>query len=126
MPLEHEELTGQIIGAAIEVHRELGPGFVESVYEAALVIELRQRGIPFERQLPIPVVYKGVEVHRHRLDLFVANEIVVELKAVKELVPEHFAIVRSYLRAARRDHGLLLNFSKQTLKVKRVIAREQR
>ena len=99
---------------------------MESVYEAALVIELRQRGIPFERQLPIPVVYKGVEVHRHRLDLFVANEIVVELKAVKELVPEHFAIVRSYLRAARRDHGLLLNFSKQTLKVKRVIAREQR
>lgn len=125
MSLEHEELTGQIIGAAIEVHRELGPGFLESVYEAALVVELRQRDIPFARQIAVPVVYKGVEVHLHRLDLLVANEIVTELKAVKELCPEHFAIVRSYLRAAQRDHGLLLNFAKPTLQVKRVIAKEQ-
>ncbi len=125
MALEHEELTGQIIAAAIEVHRELGPGFLESVYEAALVVELRRREIPFEQQLPVPVVYKGVEVHRHRLDLFVANKIVVELKAFKELVPEHFAVGGSYLRAARRKHGLLLNFAKPTLKVKRVIAPEQ-
>jgi GxxExxY protein len=72
----------------------------------------------------VPVIYKGVEVHLHRLDLFVANEIVVELKAVKELVTEHFAVVRSYQRAAGRKHGLLLNFAKPALKVKRVIASE--
>ena len=125
MPLEHEELTGQIIAAAIEVHRELGPGFLESVYESALVVELRQRHIPFTRQQAVPVIYKGVEVHLHRLDLFVDNEIVVELKAVKKLTPDHFAIARSYLRAARRQHGLLLNFAKPTLEVKRVIAPDQ-
>ncbi len=124
MVLEHEELTGRIIGAAIEVHRELGPGFLESVYEAALAIELRHRRIPFERQVPVPVVYKGVEVHLHRLDLFVADEIVVELKAIRELLPVHFAVVRSYLRAADREHGLLLNFSRPKLEVRRVIARD--
>lgn len=122
MALEHEELTGEIIGAAIEVHRQLGPGFLESVYENALVIELRHRGIPFARQLAVPVMYRGAEVGLHRLDLFVADEIVVELKAVKELVPKHFAVVRSYLRAVGREHGLLLNFAKPTVTVKRVIA----
>ena len=124
MTLEHEELTGQIIGAAIEVHRTLGPGFLESVYEAALVVELRHCGLAFSRQTAVPVVYRGVEVGLHRLDLFVADEIVVELKAIKKLLPEHFAVVRSYLRAVGRDHGLLLNFSKPTLEVKRVLARE--
>ena len=124
MPLEHEELTGEIIGAAIEVHRALGPGFLESVYEAALVVELRHRNIPFMRQITVPVIYRGVEVGLHRLDLLVADEIVVELKAVKELVSAHFAIVRSYLHAVGRDHGLLLNFSKDSLEVKRVIARQ--
>ena len=122
--LEHEELTGEIIGAAIEVHRTLGPGFLESVYETALVVELRHCGLRFERQLSVPIVYRGVEVGLHRIDLFVADEIVVELKAIKELVNEHFAIVRSYLRAAGRDHGLLLNFAKPTLEVKRVFAGE--
>ena len=124
MPLEHEELTGEIIGAAIEVHRALGPGFLESVYEAALVVELRHRNIPFMRQITVPVIYRDVEVGLHRLDLLVADEIVVELKAVKELVSAHFAIVRSYLHAVGRDHGLLLNFSKDSLEVKRVIARQ--
>jgi GxxExxY protein len=123
--LEHEELTGEIIGAAIEVHRALGPGFLESVYETALVVELRHRGLSFERQRSVPIVYRGVEVGLHRLDLFVADEIVVELKAIKELLNEHFAIVRSYLRAAGRDHGLLLNFAKSTLEVKRVFAGER-
>jgi GxxExxY protein len=96
MALELEEITGQVIGAAIEVHRELGPGFLESVYEAALVVELRHRGIPFIRQLCVPVVYRGVDVGLHRLDLFVADQVVVELKAVKDLSQEHFAVVRSY------------------------------
>ena len=123
MALEHEELTGRIIGAGIEVHKALGPGFLESVYEGALSIELRRREIPFVRQLAVPVLYRGVEVGLHRLDLFVADEVVVELKAVKELSDVHFVVVRSYLRAVGRDHGLLLNFAKPTLQAKRVTAR---
>lgn len=122
MPLEHEELTGPLIGAAIAVHKELGPGFLESVYDNALVVELRRRSIPFQRQVAVPILYQDIEVGMHRLDLFVSDEIVVELKAVKDITDLHFAIVRSYLRAVNRKHGLILNFSKQTLEVKRVLA----
>jgi len=124
MPLEHEELTGQIIGAAIAVHKALGPGFIESVYENALVVELRHQGISLQRQLAVPVLYRGVEVGMHRLDCFVAATIVVELKAIKELSDVHFAVVRSYLRAVGREHGLILNFAKPTLEVRRVKGRE--
>lgn len=120
MALELEDQTSRIIGAAIEVHRELGPGFLESVYEEALVLELNSRGIPIQRQLKITVVYKGVEVGSHRIDLLAFDEIVVELKAVKRLRDVHFVVVRSYLRALGRDHGLLLNFSSPTLTIKRV------
>ncbi len=120
MVLEREDLTSKIIAAAIEVHKELGPGFLESVYENALSVELRLRKIPFQRQLSVPVLYKGVEVGLHRIDLFVFDEIVVELKAIKNLDNIHFAIVRSYLRAMNQDHGLLLNFAKVTLEIKRV------
>ncbi len=122
MPLEHEDLTGAIIGAAIAVHKELGPGFVESVYENALAIELRHRSVPFQRQLAVPVVYRTVEIGLHRLDLFVGNQIVVERKAVKSISGVHFAGVRSYLRAVGRQHGLILNFAKSTIEVKRVLA----
>ncbi len=122
MSLEHEQLTGPIIGAAIAVHRELGPGFLEAVYDAALVVELRSRRIAFERQVTIPILYRGVEVGMHRLDLFVADEIVVELKAIKDVADVHFAVVRSYLRAVGRKHGLILNFAKSKLEVKRVFA----
>lgn len=123
MILEHEELTKQIIGAAIEVHRALGPGFLESVYERALIIELRHRSIPFIRQLEIPVMYRGVEVGLHRLDLFIADQIVVELKAIKEITDVHFVVVRSYMCAANKNHGLIINFAKPTIEVKRVKAR---
>lgn len=116
------EITGPLIGAAIAVHKELGPGFLESVYDYALVVELRRRSIPFQRQLIVPILYQDVEVGMHRLDLFVSDEIVVELKAVKEISDLHFAVVRSYLHAVGRKHGLILNFSKQTLEVKRVLA----
>lgn len=122
MPLECEELTGSLIGAAIAVHRELGPGFIESVYGNALDVEMRHQQIPFVRQLGVPVLYRGVEVGMHRLDLLVADEIVVELKAVKELADVHFAVVRSYLRATQNKHGLILNFAKYTLEAKRVVA----
>jgi len=85
-------------------------------------VELRHQGIPFVRQISIPIVYRGVEVGLHRLDLMVDDQIVIELKAIRDFLPEHFAVVRSYLRAAGREHGLLLNFSKPTLEIKRVIA----
>ncbi|MDP2310275.1 MAG: GxxExxY protein [Pseudomonadota bacterium] len=123
MALELEALTGSVIGAAIEVHRALGPGFLEAVYEEAFALELNALAIPFVRQATVPIHYRGVEVGRHRLDLFVAGELVVELKAVREFAPEHFAIVRSYLRAVGQEHGLLLNFSKVKLDIKRVLAR---
>jgi len=123
MTLEHEGLTGRIIGAAIEVHRQLGPGFVESIYENALTVELRAQSISFLRQLTVPVLYRDLEVGLHKLDLLVENLIVVELKAVKDLNDTHFAVVRSYLRAAGLDHGLILNFAKPTLEIKRVSAR---
>lgn len=125
MALELEELTGPIIGAAIEVHRALGPGFVEAVYENALAIELRERNIAFERQVPVSVHYRGHVVGLHRLDMLVAEQIVVELKAVKELTDTHFAVVRSYLRAVDRTHGLILNFAKHALEAKRVRARPE-
>ena len=123
MSLEFEELTGKIIGAAIEVHRQLGPGFIESIYENALVYELRKRGLKAEQQLDVPVVYDGnIEVGKHRLDLLVEGEIVIDLKAISELLDVHFAIVKSQLRAVKRKHGLLLNFAKVKLEAKRVIA----
>jgi GxxExxY protein len=122
MALEHEDLTERIIGAAIEVHRRLGPGFLESVYEKALILELRKRGLAVQDQVKIVIVYDGMEVGCHRLDLFVEDTIVVELKAIKNLEDAHFAVVRSYLRAAGKQHGLLLNFAKVTLEIKRVIA----
>ncbi len=120
MALEFEGLTERIIGAAIEVHKELGPGFLESIYENAFAVELRSQDIPFQRQIAVPVLNRGVEVGLHRLDLFVFDQIVVELKAVNRLKDIHYVVVRSYLRAVDREHGLLLNFAKPTLEIKRV------
>jgi GxxExxY protein len=120
MALEHEELTERIIGAAIEVHRTLGPGFLESIYEKALILELRARGLVVEDQLDLAIRYRGEIVGEHVLDLFVERTIVVELKAIKNLEDIHFATVRSYLRAVGREHGLLLNFAKMPLEIRRV------
>jgi GxxExxY protein len=122
MPLELEDLTERIIGAAIEVHRRLGPGFLESIYEKALFIELIKRGVAVGSQVEISIRYDGAEVGLHRLDLVGEDAVVVELKAIENLEDIHFAIVRSYLRAAGKKHGLLLNFAKPTLEIKRVIA----
>jgi GxxExxY protein len=119
--LEHEELTNKIIGCAIEVHKKLGPGFVESIYENALVIELQRKGLPFEKQKEVVVQYDGAEVGKHRIDLLIADTIVVELKATRNIEDIHFVIVRSYLKALGKEHGLLINFSKKVLEVKRVI-----
>ena len=118
--LELEELTGKIIGAAIRVHKELGPGFLESIYEEALALELTAMGIPFERQKVIHVTYRGQPVGEHRLDLLVDKAVVVELKAVSELQDIFFARTRSYLKALDLKHGLILNFATMPLTIKRV------
>jgi GxxExxY protein len=121
MELEHGDLTGRIIGAAIQVHKELGPGYLESIYENALVVELRKRGLAVKQQHEMPILYDGVEVGTHRLELLVEDTIVVELKTAKRLEPKDFATVRSYLKALGQQHGLLLNFAATRLKPKRVI-----
>ena len=120
--MEYEELTSKIIAAAIEVHRDLGPGFLEAVYEKALIVELRRRGIKIEAQREIVILYKGVEVGTHRLDLLVEDLIVIDLKAVKCIESIHFAIIKAHIRAANRPIGLILNFARVTLEVKRVRA----
>ena len=122
--LEHQELSGRIIEAAIRVHRRLGPGFLESIYEEALCLELGVREVSFARQYEVDIFYEGIRVGDHRLDLFVENELVVELKAIKAIELVHFAKVRSYLRAVNKRHGLLLNFARPCLEIRRVIAPE--
>jgi GxxExxY protein len=112
--------TGDVIAAAIEVHRRLGPGFLESIYEQALRLELTKRGVPFVCQKRVLLTYDGQSIGDHVLDLLVNDTIVVELKAVKTLEDVHFAQVKSYLRATGLKIGLLLNFNSVTLVVKRV------
>jgi len=119
--LEHESLTEKIIGCAITVHKKLGPGFLESIYENAFIIELQKQNLQVEKQREVVIKYDDFEVGRHRLDLIVNDTIVVELKAVKNIEDIHFAIVKSYLKALGKEHGLLINFSKPILQVKRVI-----
>jgi len=118
---QFEELSSRIIGAAIEVHRELGPGFLEGIYEEALKIELSEQSMHCDSQKEIKIEYLGVEIGVHRLDLLVEKKIIVELKAVKELTDIHFAQLRSYLKAAGLRVGLLLNFAKPTLEIRRVV-----
>jgi GxxExxY protein len=114
-------LSNQIIGAAIKVHKELGPGFLESIYEEALKVELSKNELDVASQLEVQIEYLGVPVGLHRLDLLVQNEVIVELKAVKELADIHFAQIRSYLKATGIKVELILNFSKPTLEVRRVV-----
>lgn len=118
---EFEALSGRIIEAAIDVHRRLGPGFLESIYENAMKVALRRANLPFESQAEIRVVYEAEEVGVHRLDLIVDRQIVVELKAIKALEDIHFAQVRSYLKATGLRVGLLMNFNSPTLVVKRIV-----
>ncbi len=116
-----DALSGAVISAAIEVHKRLGPGFLETVYEQALKKELGKRDIQFESQKPVEILYDGEVVGNHILDLLVGGYIVVELKAIKGLDDIHFAQVRSYLRATGAKVGLLLNFNSETLTIKRIV-----
>ena len=123
-PAQHiDRLAHAVIGAALEVHRCLGPGFLESVYEDALCVELSARRIPFARQHPIAVEYKGHAVGECRLDLLVGDLLIVELKAVDELAPIHQAQLMSYLKATGLPLGLLINFNVPVLKrgIKRIV-----
>jgi GxxExxY protein len=120
---QENEMTEVIIGAAIEVHRALGPGLLESAYEACLAYEMTLRGISFERQKPLPVVYKDVQLDcGYRLDFLVGGLVIVELKAVVELAPIHKAQIITYLKLTGCKLGLLLNFNVQLMKhgIKRV------
>jgi GxxExxY protein len=112
-----QDLTKEIIGAAIEVHRELGPGLLESAYEACLCFELRSRGIPFEVQVPLAIAYKNVELDcGYRIDLCVRNVVVVELKSVEEISDLHRAQLLTYLKLRGKRIGLILNFNVPILK----------
>ena len=115
--LVEEELTGKILGAAIEVHSTLGPGLLESAYEECLCHELELRGIRFRRQLDLPVSYKGVLLScGYRLDIVVEDAVVIELKAVEHLLPIHEAQLLTYLRLSGKRVGLLINFNVVVLK----------
>ena len=114
---ELNKLTGQIIGAAIEVHRHLGPGLLESAYETCLVYELRQLGLAVERQKALSLIYKEIKLdHGYRVDLLVEQKVIVELKVVEQIAPVHEAQVLSYLRFSGCKVGLLLNFNVKLLK----------
>ena len=111
------ELTDAIIGAVVEVHRTLGPGLLESTYEMCLFRELAIRGIPFERQLPIPVEYKGVKLDcGYRADIVVRETILLEIKAIDSLLPLHEAQLLTYIRLGGWKIGLLINFNVELLK----------
>ena len=118
---QFEELSNKIIGAAIEVHRTLGPGFLENIYEQALKIAFSEQKVHYNNQKEIKIKYHGIEIGQHRLDIVVENIIIIELKAVKEFADIHFAQLRSYLKATGLKVGLLLNFGKPTLEIKRVV-----
>jgi len=117
MGLKGEEITEQILGSAIAVHRALGPGLLESAYEACLAFELLERRLRVERQVSLPVVYRGVRIDcGYRLDLVVEAMVVVEIKAVERILPVHEAQILTYLKLSGLSIGLLLNFNVPMMK----------
>lgn len=119
-----DSITRRIIGGAIEVHRRLGPGLLESAYEVCLAFELRQMGLVVEEQKPLPVIYREVKLDcGYRLDLVIEDSVVVEIKAVDQLAPIHVAQLLSYLRLSNKRVGLLINFHVRVLKngLKRIV-----
>ena len=124
--MKHEEvaddvLTGQIIGCAIKVHKQLGCGFQEVIYQRALAMELDNAKLAFERELEMPIFYNGVEIGSRRVDFLVAGEVMVELKAIREMDDLQLAQALNYLRVYQVKRGLLLNFGFTKLQIKRVV-----
>jgi GxxExxY protein len=116
-PQANDLLTQRIIGFAIEVHRQLGPGLLESAYEECVCYELRQAGLVFQRQVPLPVIYKAVRLDcGYRVDVVVENAVILELKTVERLIPIHEAQLLTYLRLSGLRTGLLLNFNSPVLR----------
>jgi len=118
---KYSDLTGKIIGAAMEVHNYLGNGFQEVVYQRALSVEMNLQGIVHEREKEMPLTYKGFEIGTRRVDFFVDEKIMVEIKAVKELEDVHLAQAINYLEAYKMEIGLLINFGNTKLQFKRVM-----
>ena len=116
--MELNQISSQIIRAAINVHKELGPGLLESVYQAAMVIELRYMGISVQSEVPLPVSYRGEQIHEQgfRLDLLVEDTVIVELKSVEKVDNVHKKQLLTYLRLAKKPLGLLINFNEVMLK----------
>lgn len=123
---KHSDITGKIIGAAMKVHTTLGNGFQEVIYQRALAIELANWGLSFQRELEMPVYYDGQEIGTRRADFLVADKVIVELKAVTQLEPVHYAQTINYLKAFKLEIGLLLNFGAKRLEVKRFIKSQNR
>jgi GxxExxY protein len=122
--MQYEDLTKIIIGCAIEVHKELGPGLLESAYEECLAYELSKAGLKVERQKPVPVVYKEIKLEcGYRIDILVEDKIILELKTVDEFNPVHEAQILTYLKFSEKKLGLLINFNVLRLKdgIKRYI-----
>ena len=117
MAYENDPLTEKIIGFAIEVHRRLGPGLLESAYEECLCYELDQSGLAFRRQMPLPVVYKAIRLDcGYRMDVVVEEQVILEIKSVERLMPIHEAQVLTYMKLGGIATGLLLNFNTPVLK----------
>ncbi len=114
---DDDQLTGQIIGAALEVHSRLGPGLLESTYEECLGFELGQLNVTFSRQLLLPIKYRSIVLPKaYKVDLLINKEVIVELKVVEKVLPVHKSQVRTYLRHARLRRGLIFNFNEESLK----------
>jgi GxxExxY protein len=112
-----DPLSERVIGAAIEVHRSLGPGLLESAYEECLCFEFKERQLPFRRQVPLPVMYKSVRLDcGYRMDLVVSDELIIEIKTVERLLPIHEAQLLTYLKLSGLKKGLLLNFHTSVLR----------
>ncbi|HOD47499.1 MAG TPA: GxxExxY protein [Opitutaceae bacterium] len=117
----HDPLTQRIIGSAFTVYNTLGYGFLEKVYENALVHELRKAGLHITQQKPFPVFYDGINVGDYVADLLVGDSLIIELKSAKAIDDSHIAQCLNYLKAARLRHGLLLNFGPQRVEIRRLI-----
>ena len=116
-----EELSGRVLAAAVDVHKALGPGFLEPIYQRAMEVALEHRHIVFERQKEIHVFFEGVDVGLHRLDLVIEQTLILELKAIKAFEDVHYSQLKSYLKATGLHIGLLLNFNAPTLAIKRLV-----
>jgi GxxExxY protein len=117
---KHSDITGKIIGCAMKVHRTLGNGFQEAIYQRCLAIEMQKQGLVFERELEMTIFYENIEVGKRRVDFLIESVVMVELKALSKLEDAHLAQILNYLEAYKLETGLLLNFGGKSLEFKRV------